>query len=136
MPWLQGKTVVLIGDSVDRNNVRFFCEWANASEHLRITSSTDLREDDVDAINDPEGPKTHPKPRVCRIEEYDFELINFFHYGIEEGDLWREHHTYLPPGPIEERMKIFQSLLENYGRSPDLLLINSGNALSHISTKI
>jgi hypothetical protein len=125
LPWLQGKTLLLVGDSVDRNNGRFFCEWAN-STNVRITSFTNLS-----ASANEEGLEEHyrvlTQPRVCRIDDYDFEIITFFHYGVEESDIWNDHHTYIPPGILELRINnLLKPMFENYHRKPDMIILNSG----------
>jgi hypothetical protein len=80
LPWLQGRTLLMVGDSVDRNNLRFFCELAG-SDNMRVASMTNLSEvslgdTDLEPWNIDPGDLT--RPRICRVDEYDFEIIMFF----------------------------------------------------------
>jgi hypothetical protein len=126
----------MVGDSVDRNNLRYFCELVN-STGLRVTPMTDLSEvaigdTDLDPTNVDPGDLT--KPRICRVEEYDFEIINFFHYGMQEKELWADKKVYTPPGVIEKRIPLLKGLFEDYGRTPDMIIAASGNLIQPSST--
>ena len=128
LSWLQHKTVLIIGDSVDRNNVNFFCSLVNSSS-IRVTSMTDFSEtvigdSDTDPTNKDPGDLT--KPRICRVEEYDFEIINFFHFGLHEYELWTEKRVYTAPGVYKERIPLLKKLLADYGRQPDMIILASG----------
>jgi hypothetical protein len=128
LPWLQGRTLLMVGDSVDRNNLRFFCELVN-STNMRVTTMENLSEvsfgdTDLDPFNMDPGDLT--KPRICRIDEYDFEIINFFHYGMLDEEIWTDKAVYTPPGTIEKRIPLLRGLFENYGRRPDFILLGSG----------
>ncbi len=128
LPWLQGRTLLMVGDSVDRNNLRFFCELAG-SENMRVTSMTNLSEvimgdTDLEPWNIDPGDLT--RPRVCRIDEYDFEIIMFFHYGMQDEEIWTEKNVYTPPGLIEKRIPLLKGLMEDYGRKPDMIILASG----------
>ena len=135
LPWLQGRTLLMVGDSVDRNNLRFFCELAG-SENMRVTSMTNLTEvtlgdTDLEPWNIDPGDLT--RPRVCRIDEYDFEIIMFFHYGMQDEEIWTEKNVYTPPGLIEKRIPMLKGLLEDYGRKPDMIILASGIYISVVS---
>jgi hypothetical protein len=122
----------MIGDSVDRNNLRFFCELVNSTK-MRVTPMTNLSEaslgdTDLDPSNADPGDLT--KPRICRIEEYDFEIINFFHYGMQDREIWREKNVYTPPGVIEKRIPLLKNLFADYGRKPDMIIMASGSVLT------
>ena len=123
----------MVGDSVDRNNLRYFCELVN-STGLRVTPMTNLSEvamgdTDLDPANIDPGDLT--KPRVCRIEEYDFEIINFFHYGMQEKEIWSDKNVYTPPGVIEKRIPMLKDLFGDYGRRPDMIIVASGSLIHH-----
>jgi len=128
LPWLQGKTLLMVGDSVDRNNLRFFCELAG-STNMRVTSMSNLSEallgdTDLDPGNIDPGDLT--RPRVCRVDEYDFEIIMFFHYGMQEEEIWTAKNVYTPPGIMEQRVPLVKGLLADYGRRPDMIILGSG----------
>jgi hypothetical protein len=132
LSWLQHKTVLMIGDSVDRNNLNFFCSLVNSSS-VRVTSMTNFNETvigdtDTDPTNKDPGDLT--KPRICRVEEYDFEIINFFHFGLHEYEMWTEKKVYTAPGVYKERIPMLKKLMADYGRQPDMILLASGRACS------
>jgi hypothetical protein len=134
LPWLKSRTLLMIGDSVDRNNLNFFCSLVNSTTYpvtLRVTSMTNLSEVHIsDSEKDPtnKDPGDLTLPRVCRVEEYDFEIINFFHYGMHDTELWKEKKVYTPPGVIEKRIPMVKPLMADYGRKPDMILLASGTS--------
>jgi hypothetical protein len=74
-------------------------------------------------INEP-GDVT--RPRICRIEEYNFEIISYFHYGLEEEEIWRDIKIYTPPGLFERRLWILDDMFWYHDRTPDLIILASG----------
>jgi hypothetical protein len=61
--------VLLLGDSVDRSNVEFFCEFANSV--FRVATMRDLNEDFPGQRNGSHQWTT--SPCICRVEDYDFD---------------------------------------------------------------
>jgi hypothetical protein len=122
----------MIGDSVDRNNLNFFCQLVNSSTYpvtLRVSTMTNLSAVHIsDSAKDPtnKDPGDLTLPRICRVEEYDFEIINFFHYGMHDDEMWKEKKVYTPPGVIEKRIPLVKPLMAEYGRKPDMILLASG----------
>jgi len=87
-------------------------------------SETIIGETDLDPTNRDPGDLT--KPRICRVEEYDFEIINFFHFGMHETEMWTEKRVYTAPGIIDKRIPMLKQLMDDYGRQPDMILLASG----------
>jgi hypothetical protein len=87
-------------------------------------SEVNLGDTDLEPWNIDPGDLT--RPRICRVDEYDFEVIMFFHYGMQDKEIWTEKNVYTPPGLIEERIPLLKPLLEDYGRKPDMILLASG----------
>lgn len=132
LPFLHNKTLLMIGDSVDRNNLRFFCELVGSWD-TRVTTMANLSEVFVgDTALHPwnTDPKDLTRPRICRVEEYDFEIINFFHYGLQDEETWTEKEVYTAPGVLEQRIPLLKQLFEDYGRSPDMIILASGRPFS------
>ncbi len=125
LPWLQGRTVLLVGDAVERNNLQFFCELVNSTDIM----TTPLR--NLDSVlrtgNTIKEPGDLTRPNICRVEEYDFEIISFFHYGMHDKDIWTDKKIYTPPGLLEKRIRILSELLYDHDREPDIVLLASGN---------
>jgi hypothetical protein len=125
LPWLDGRTLLLIGDSIERNNVRYFCELVGSND-LRTTPmrnlSATLREGNTVA-----EPADITRPRVCRVEEYDFEIVSFFHYGMQDEDIWSDTRIFTPPALMEERIgTVFDLFLESDRDFPDMVILASG----------
>ena len=124
LPWLKGRTVLLVGDAVERNNLEFFCELVNSTD----IRTTPLREAHsvLRPGNTIKEASDLTRPKVCRVEEYDFEIISFFHYGMNDKDIWKDKEIYTPPGLLEQRMPILWDLLYYHDRNPDIVLLASG----------
>ena len=125
LPWLQGNTLLMVGDSVDRNNLQFFCELVNSTD----VYTTPLR--NLDAVlragNTIKEASDLTRPRICRVEKYDFEIISFFHYGMQEEEIWSDKKAYTPPGTLERRIRVvLKDLLSDHERDPDIVLLASG----------
>jgi len=125
LPWLEGRTLLLVGDSIERNNLRFFCDLVG-SKDLRTTPmrnlSATLREGHTVL-----EPADITRPNVCRVAEYDFEIVSFFHYGMQEDNIWSDTRIYTAPAVMEERIGTVFDLFYEYERDwPDMVILASG----------
>ncbi|EJU05930.1 hypothetical protein DACRYDRAFT_112758 [Dacryopinax primogenitus] len=126
LPFLQNRTVLLVGDSVTRNTVQQFCKLlGKESVQIHRGHKWDLfdqipqewipaewaeREKWEDWRRDNESKS---RPRLCYIPEWDFAVVTIFQWGMDETDYWRTKDQYNPPGSVEQRMHaIAQPLLE------------------------
>ena len=134
LSWLEGRTVLLVGDAVERNNLEFFCELVNSTD----IRTAPLR--NIDSVLRPgnaiKEASDLTRPKICRVEEYDFEIISFFHYGMHDEDIWKDKQVYTPPGLLEKRIPIVWDLLYDHYRDPDVVLLASGSADSGPPTDI
>lgn len=127
LPWLNGKTLLLVGDSVDRYAVEHFCDLVSG-EFLRTDLTTLVSE-----INR-EGQLSHnTNPVICRVQDYNFEVISFSHYGMydEADDYWSFKYFYTGPGLMENRIPLLRSLFAEYKREPDIIILSSGLSSSY-----
>jgi len=121
LPWLQGKTLLLVGDSVERNNLQFFCEMvsgsliARAFDNLVVTTSNGSHYI---------APTEETRLLICRVEEYDFEIVTYPHWGLQEADVFAQGRE--RPRQLEERIPFVKTIFESYERKPDMLLLASG----------
>ena len=124
LPWLQGRTVLLVGDAVERNNLQFFCELVNSTDVM----TAPLRNIDsvLRAGNTIKEASDITRPKICRVDEYDLEIISFFHYGMQDKDIWNDKEIYTPPGLLEQRIPILFDLFYDHDRDPDIVLLASG----------
>ena len=51
-------------------------------------------------------------------------MIMFFHYGLEEVDLYEERSIELR-GPLDERIPLLKTIFKSYGRRPDMTFLAS-----------
>ncbi|GJN90899.1 hypothetical protein Rhopal_003913-T1 [Rhodotorula paludigena] len=147
--WLSNKTALLIGDSVSREHVDYFCQLlGEESEVLRPghhwAPAAPVRAP-MKAQHSIERPKRlnqrgfrvvrdASRPRICYIPKLDFLLVSVFHFGLDQEDYWRDSRMpqYAAPGLFEHRlMDQVQPLINNIradGRrtAPDYVEINSG----------
>lgn len=117
LPWLERKTVVLVGDDVERAHARDFCRLAGGQyaviDPAHPLSPRPFRNGidekwlstEANALND-------TRPTVCYLPGWDFALVTIFHYGLahrvefEHEVLLADPHYY-PPGELH---------LAQYGR--------------------
>lgn len=114
---MQNKTMILFGDSIERDHVTLLCsilgreaEVIKGNHKLAVTgggSSTTERR----AIKDRsrrialKGMQESTLPRVCYIEELNFMVANLYHFGLDEQDFWKSLDSFHPPGSVEERIQ-------------------------------
>lgn len=135
--WLQGRTVLLFGDHVERQHNRDFC---NLSGGVFTTIALDHPlspprfENGIDEKVAP-GNQTNfddSRPSVCYIEKYDFMVVTVFHYGLanrvefERESLFRSEHFYPPGASLAPRC------LRPYP-NPPLNAVAMSDRLSHIA---
>lgn len=121
LSWLLHKTLVIIGDSVDRYLTQFFCELTDSD--YRRANMTDL---DSPVERDDLTFKTSPV--ICRVDYYDFEIISFSHFGMQNDseDYWSFKKGYTNPGIMDKRIPLIGPLCEKHNRQPDMVIMGSG----------
>ena len=121
LSWLQNRTILVIGDSVDRYATQFFCELVNSQ--FWYSDMTDL---DIEVQHDYWSPKSNPT--ICRVDYYDFEIVSFFHFGLQNDseEFWSFKDGYTAPGLMENRIPLLQSLFKKHNRQPDMIIMGSG----------
>lgn len=107
LPWLVGKTVVLVGDDVERAHAKEFCRYADG-QYAVIASDHPLSPRPfANGIDEKwlqtQGTLNETRPTVCFLPKYDFVLVNVFHFGLANRVEF-EHESlfinpqYYPPG--------------------------------------
>lgn len=105
---LQNRTVLLVGDAVDRTMIQSLCSllghdsvsvdanhiWGDALKHVPSahTSSADHKSSDALLAD------------YCYEPVHDTLFTSFYHYGADTDDLWRKQEAYSPPSLFEHRM--------------------------------
>ncbi|WFD21751.1 hypothetical protein MEQU1_000407 [Malassezia equina] len=136
---MKNRTILLVGDAVDRAMVRNLCAMVgetpvavDASHRWgaslkQVATYTGKSADNVVLAD------------YCFIPQYSTLVTSFYHYGADTDELWRAQPSYFPPGSFEGRLK---SLLQPYLESmaslpafngvrasssqPDLVVFSSG----------
>ncbi|VVT49989.1 uncharacterized protein SAPINGB_P002545 [Magnusiomyces paraingens] len=82
IPELVNKTMIFIGDSVDRYNIDRLCITTNSNHSYTY-------QDDHNHLwtNTSNIPTCFP--RVCRNEFYNFTVVNYFTYGFDTQETWK-----------------------------------------------
>ncbi|GAA6038793.1 hypothetical protein JCM8097_002893 [Rhodosporidiobolus ruineniae] len=133
LEFLQNKTVVLFGDSVDRGFVQHLCVWAREREET-VDEESPLKPPYPEGREyPPDGYRTHlsrlpagesdlfwpavpfGQPHICHLRKYNFRVVSVFQFGVDDEDEWltKMNHFY-PPGGLEDRFdQILLPLLEN-----------------------
>ncbi|KAM0747644.1 Proteophosphoglycan 5 [Meredithblackwellia eburnea MCA 4105] len=149
--WMFNKTVLLIGDSVDREHVENFCQLMGLeAEVVRKThrfapNPTPVRSASK-SVHSVEKPERLGKrgfrvvrdaglPRICYVPKYDFMLASVFHFGLDQEDYWRGSRMpqYSSPGMFEHRLTdVIQPFLANIRASgrpsaPDYVEVSSAS---------
>jgi hypothetical protein len=124
LSFMQNKTIILFGDSIERDHVTLFCslmgkeaEVIKGNHKFAVTGGGGSH----DAGKHPEerqklkkdrsrrialkGMQESTLPRICYIEELDFMMANLYHFGLDEQDFWKGLDSFHPPGSVEERLQ-------------------------------
>lgn len=123
LPWLQNKTCLLLGDSVDRFNLDHFCVLAGDHETGWLDPTFQIEEDGHMVETD------KPAIRFCFIKEYNFMLVEFLTYIQMEDDWvwpWTMSGRFRRPRMIEQQVPHYKQIMDSLGRSPDLVVTGGG----------
>ncbi|BGP51739.1 hypothetical protein JCM10450v2_007689 [Rhodotorula kratochvilovae] len=127
LEFMRGRVVMYFGDSVDRFALQHFCNFLGGQAES-ITRGHPLmpplpkgREHAPDGYRSYRNTTDWPAsemgvPHLCRVQKYDFHLLNVFQFGLfpEDESVMKQHH-FLPPGDYEGRFDTFVvPLLEKY----------------------
>ncbi|BFZ62480.1 hypothetical protein YB2330_003574 [Saitoella coloradoensis] len=120
IPELQDKTLLLLGDSVDRFTVVDFCSQyvgKNASAHP-LDSFTGI----VSQIL----PNMGGYSRSCYLDYLNLKVAWSFFYGFDETDMWQDKKSaYTAPGQFSERWRLSLEALKTIP-TPNLVMVNAG----------
>ena len=121
--WIRDKTILLVGDSVDRNTAQWFCEYKNWTLNYGSFPENDGW---TDCKN------YHGCSRVCHSKELNVTLINAFITGLNPDESLRgrtgDHYpNNQPMDPKRRLMEIYMPYIRNVlKREPNVVVFNSG----------
>lgn len=125
IPGLRDKTVVLFGDSVDRELMTYTCDLAGGYVNQTF-------QDDHDNLWNTTTRPWAPNcfPRICTVPQYNLRMVNYFMYGLDSEGVWSDKSSnFWGPFTWRERFDMFVASYKNTlhrGDSPDVIFFNSG----------
>ncbi|BGP14017.1 hypothetical protein JCM10213v2_001955 [Rhodosporidiobolus nylandii] len=146
LDFVRNRTIVIFGDSVDRDHNEHFCEFV-AGRYEMIGNEHELSPPYPEGQDlPPEGYRNYftgerkwpnyqqSRPFVCHLDKLNFRVLNVFHYGFRgETEFIVGHPHFYPPATVEDRfdhivVPLVASLSAKYGTStvPDILSIAPG----------
>lgn len=122
---MQNKTVILFGDSIERDHVTLFCsimgreaETIKGNHRLAVTAGGPSHDSSSARLEERQklkkdrsrrialkGMQESTLPRICYVEELNFMVANLYHFGLDEQDFWKSLDSFHPPGSVEERLQ-------------------------------
>ncbi|KAK4053146.1 hypothetical protein OIV83_001881 [Microbotryomycetes sp. JL201] len=143
--FMRNRTIVLFGDSVDRDHNHHLCNliggvYDGVSTKHPLSPPYPKGEElpAEDYKNAWTGEREWPdfdqsRPYICHVYKLNLRIINVFHYGFKAKNHWIEHHPHFyPPARAEDRfdkivMPMVEGLAEAYDldRRPDLVSVTS-----------
>ncbi|GAA97175.1 uncharacterized protein L969DRAFT_84401 [Mixia osmundae IAM 14324] len=122
LQFMRGKSVLMIGDSVDRNALDDIATLMDREVQPTSYSDPEVR-------GAMEGWDPRNQPYTLQIPELDFQMFNSFHYGMDDTDEHSGQADWHAPGKVEDRLdQLFGPMIDmatnNHG--PDLILFHSG----------
>jgi hypothetical protein len=123
LPWLQGKTVLVLGDLVDHRILLYLCRYlvykndgAMFTHWPKFPFNTTSTEE-VDSI----------EMALCTIKEYDVLLMWIKSYVTFDDDpLNRGWGGPSIPATHEERIPLYKDVLGAFNKKPDMILLGGG----------
>jgi hypothetical protein len=129
---LYNRTILLIGDSIDRANAQYTCHILKGD--YSITKPGDAYWPQVDISNDPNvggwKPNSYSErsfPTICHVKSIDLMIMNVFHFGLDREDYFTWKDQYGPPYITEDRIEeIALPLIARIDRDIDIVEFSSG----------
>lgn len=128
---LYNRTILLIGDSIDRANTQYTCHLLSGNYTITKPGDPHWPQEDIPSTLEkgwkPNAYSERSYPTICHIESIDLMIMNVFHFGLDQEDYFTWKDQYGPPYTVEERIQqIALPLIEKVGRKIDILEFSSG----------
>lgn len=139
LPFLHNKTVVLIGDSIERVQLDQFCSIAGGSLAIISPSHPLASANYTELLPFEKAGNQHPTeaiedeifPHICYLEQYNFVMISLYTYGLStpeefaRGQLYDSPSYQAPAATVDRIQYQLLPLLDKLGREPDLIEFSS-----------
>ncbi|TIC21719.1 cation efflux protein [Wallemia mellicola] len=106
--FVKNKTVLVVGDSIARETVRYFCELLG-EDVVNLNDDhpwSPFREYTSGERTRRRAPRESSLPNVCYIPSIDFMIIQMFHFGLDQEEFFKDKEQYNPPNNFEDRLKV------------------------------
>ena len=124
---LHRRTILAIGDSIDRNNADYGCKLLNGTYTTIQPGHPYWPQDDIPGVWTPNEYSHRSFPAMCHVESIDLLLVNVFHFGLDEEEYFGWKDQFGPPYNTEMRVEdIAMPLMQKIGRKPDIVELSSG----------
>ncbi|BGP57807.1 hypothetical protein JCM8202v2_005454 [Rhodotorula sphaerocarpa] len=141
LSWLANRTILILGDSVDRNGLHHFAEMLGLPRYC-VPYDDFGKKGQVPAGWDERG-----IPWVIEIPWTNTYFTNGFMYGLDDEDNFRQQPDWHPPGKAEDRIdQLFKVHTDQLPFPPSFVAVHSGlwdlaffgrqDRVSHLSTEI
>lgn len=117
--YLRNRTVLVLGDSIDRGLVVFLGDVPGAVHDMRSEEDPDR------VVPFSGGTLENGLPRHTTLPDLNFHISNFFLYGLDEQALWSSHPSFLPPFILADRWKMIESNWQSRSDS-DIVILQAG----------
>jgi hypothetical protein len=110
LDFIRGKTIALLGDSVDREHLEHLCMFGQGKLEAILEDhwlSPALPIGREDRPRKPKGTgwedNASGRPYLCTLEKYDLKILSFFFFGLSDEDNWLlfDSDHFYPPGRLE-----------------------------------
>lgn len=120
LPWIDGKQILLVGDSVDRELLRWLCRLPGGE-----ISASELN-DPTPVFNDSLVNKGYP--RVCTFPNRGGLTIRNYHFcGLDHVGVWKDKtDPCIAPSVFPSRWKDFERFVTAFPNKVDYATLNSG----------
>ncbi|GAA6063029.1 hypothetical protein JCM10212_001008 [Sporobolomyces blumeae] len=140
LAWLANRTVLVLGDSVDRNGLHHMAEM------LGLPRYCVPYDDFANKGHVPPGWDERGIPWVIEVPFLNTYFTNGFFYGLDDEDNFRQQPDWHPPGKAEDRIdQLFKVHASQLPHPPSFISIHSGlwdlaffgrqDRVSHTSTE-
>ncbi|GAA5932462.1 hypothetical protein JCM1841_000589 [Sporobolomyces salmonicolor] len=121
LSWLANRTILVLGDSVDRNGLQHMAEMLGLPRYC-VPYDDFARKGQV-----PEGWDERGIPWVVEIPWLRTTFTNGFMYGLDDEDNFRQQPDWHPPGKAEDRVdQLFKVHTDQLPFPPSFISIHSG----------
>ncbi|GAA5865796.1 hypothetical protein JCM1840_006249, partial [Sporobolomyces johnsonii] len=121
LSWLANRTILVLGDSVDRNGLQHMAEMLGLPRYC-VPYDDFAKKGQV-----PEGWDERGIPWVVEIPWLGTTFTNGFMYGLDDEDNFRQQPDWHPPGKAEDRVdQLFKVHTDQLPFPPSFISIHSG----------